>query len=75
MSRHRVPPRKPPGRPWLRKLAVLYGFAMVNIAAFILYDKLSAPQLVFDKTFKAGIVCLLLGVCAFLFAHLQRDSS
>lgn len=65
----RPTPQRPRNPELIRKLAVIYGIVMVNIGAYILFDKLAAPEIVFDKTFKMGAVCTLLGVFGLVYAR------
>jgi uncharacterized membrane protein HdeD (DUF308 family) len=68
-------PKKFPNPELKRKLAVIYGIVMVNIGAYILFDKFTAPELVFDTAFKTGSACILLGIIGLIFARGLRRRS
>jgi hypothetical protein len=65
-------PQNAPNPRWIRTLGTLYGIVMINIGAFLLYDALTAPEVVFNTNFRIGSVCLLLGITALFFARRSR---
>jgi|GEM_PF-1738473 len=58
-----------------RKLVLIYGVVMVNIGALLLYNKISAPEFVFDQGFKIGAGCLGIGLVALFVVQQNKTGS
>jgi len=52
-----------------RKLVLIYAVVMVNIGALMLYNKFTAPEMVFDKGFQIGAACFTVGLVALFFVN------
>lgn len=59
----------------IRLAALAYGLIFVNLGATILYDKLTADQLVVDQGFKGGVVFCGLGLLALYAVFRARRPS
>jgi len=58
-----------------RKLALIYGVIMVNVGAVLLYNKVSAPELVFDQGFQIGAASLGIGLVVLFLVNKFKGES
>jgi len=59
----------------IRKLALIYGVIMVNAGALLLYNKFSAPELVFDQGAQIGAACLGIGLVVLFLVNKYKGES
>ena len=58
-----------------RKLVLIYAVVMVNIGALMLYNKFTAPELVFDEGFQIGVACLGIGLISLFLVNKYKGES